>query len=295
MDLIGGSKLMIEPILATKLGLNEAIFIGLLHYWITKSKHKIDNKKWVFNSISSWQEQLPFLSERTIKRTIANLKELGFIVVKKMDKNPLNQTNWYSIDYKKIEELKKSLNIKTPKLKSKEKREKSAEKKSNEGAENYSELFLEFYKEFPRKSGGKKLAFIEFMKLDLKKQKLAISSAKKYALSVQTVEEKYIKTAKRWLKDEYYEDYEEQKDEASNTSEAKSLTLVDSLERKILYLLKIDYTQDIDVWEAKIDDKYIFTENEKDSLKKINCSLLEYQELNFEAGRIRTFILGELE
>ena len=72
--LINESPLMILPTLAKHIGLNEAIILQQIHYWLDA---RINNNirrdvRWVYNSYSKWLEQFPFWSEKTIKRIITN-------------------------------------------------------------------------------------------------------------------------------------------------------------------------------------------------------------------------------
>lgn len=65
--LIDDYSIQVLPKLAELIGLNEAIILQQMHYWIGNSKHEYDNKKWIYNSYSKWIEQFPFWSESTIK------------------------------------------------------------------------------------------------------------------------------------------------------------------------------------------------------------------------------------
>ena len=91
--------LVVSKRLAAKVGLNEALFLQQIHYWLERSTKVIDGRKWVYNSSSQWAEQLPFFSSRTIERIIKSLKEKGLIIVSSHNKKSFDRTNWYSIDY----------------------------------------------------------------------------------------------------------------------------------------------------------------------------------------------------
>ena len=94
--LISEPPLQVLPSLAEKIGLNEAIVLQQLHYWIqnTKSKGKIINgEKWIYNSYSDWKENFPFWSERTIQRIFINLEKIG--VVKSFQKNSYDREKYY--------------------------------------------------------------------------------------------------------------------------------------------------------------------------------------------------------
>ncbi|TCB50990.1 hypothetical protein E0H80_06385 [Acinetobacter sp. ANC 4779] len=97
--LINESPLQVQPSLAMAIGLNEAIFLQQLHYWMGASRHHHDGKKWVYNTYSDWLLQLKYLSLPTLKRTIKSLKDRGLLSVERFDKLRSNQVNYYSINY----------------------------------------------------------------------------------------------------------------------------------------------------------------------------------------------------
>lgn len=102
--LINENPIMIIPSLALKMGLNEAVVLQQIHYWIVKSSHVMDGRKWIYNTYKEWQVQLPFWSESTIKRTIKSLEKQGYLISGNFN-SKMDQTKWYSIDYKKLSEL----------------------------------------------------------------------------------------------------------------------------------------------------------------------------------------------
>ena len=57
------SSLVILPSLAMKIGFREAIILQQIHYWLTKSLHVIEGRRWVYNTYKEWQKQFPFWSE----------------------------------------------------------------------------------------------------------------------------------------------------------------------------------------------------------------------------------------
>jgi hypothetical protein len=109
--LIPEPPLQVLPTLAVMIGLNEAITIQQLHYWLKLSGHMFDGRLWIYNSYEDWQRQFPFWSAHTIKRTFIALEKNGLILSeKKFNKIKIDRTKWYSIDYlalKKMERDKK--------------------------------------------------------------------------------------------------------------------------------------------------------------------------------------------
>jgi len=99
-----GELLVLKTRLAVRIGVNEAIFLQQLHYWLKNKKiGKYDDKdrKWVKNSLREWQsDNFPFWSDRTIKRIILKLRRENLISTR-TDLNPkkTDRTTWYSINY----------------------------------------------------------------------------------------------------------------------------------------------------------------------------------------------------
>lgn len=101
--------LLIMPNLATKIGLNESIVLQQIHYWNEMNKKVNNNYKdgyyWTYNSYEKWNEQFPFWSISTIKRTIKKLEEYKLIVSANYNKLKIDRTKWYRIDYEILESV----------------------------------------------------------------------------------------------------------------------------------------------------------------------------------------------
>ena len=102
--LINENPLLILPSLALKIGLNEAILLQQIHYWLVSSQHETEGRKWIYNTYKQWQLQLPFLSESTIKRTIKSLEEKGYVISGNFNQHKMDKTKWYTINYEMLEE-----------------------------------------------------------------------------------------------------------------------------------------------------------------------------------------------
>ena len=104
--LISEPPLQVLPTLAVKVGLNGALFLQQLHYWILRSNNVRENTVWVFKSLDEWiEEDFPFMSRSTLKRTISDLKKADLIITKTFNKMKIDKTNWYTINYKKLESM----------------------------------------------------------------------------------------------------------------------------------------------------------------------------------------------
>ena len=100
--LISESPLVLQPKVAKILGLNEAIFMQQIHYWLQRSTHEINGLKWVYNSYDALQKQFPFWSVRTIKSVVKGLQRRELLFIGHFHKNRWDKTNWYSINYEKL-------------------------------------------------------------------------------------------------------------------------------------------------------------------------------------------------
>ena len=98
------SPVMIIPSLAVQIGLNEAVVLQQIHYWLGISKHQIEGRTWVYNTYEEWRKQLPFWSVSTIKRTILSLEVKGLLLSANFNAMKMDKTKWYSIDYEKLQE-----------------------------------------------------------------------------------------------------------------------------------------------------------------------------------------------
>ena len=85
---------------ANKYGVEEAIFISNLQYWILQNKanerNYYDGHTWTFNSNSAFIELFPFWSQKQVRRIIESLKEKGVIITGNYNKNPYDRTLWYA-------------------------------------------------------------------------------------------------------------------------------------------------------------------------------------------------------
>jgi hypothetical protein len=109
------SKLLIDdhpievlPQLAVNIGLNEAIFLQQLHYWLLGRKHFYDGRFWVYNTHEEWQKKnFPFWSVSTIKRIVTGLRQMGLVIATdQYNAMKIDKTLWYTIDYDLLDNLK---------------------------------------------------------------------------------------------------------------------------------------------------------------------------------------------
>lgn len=101
--LLDEQPLVILPQLAELIGLNEAIILQQIHYWLKLNEKAERNFHegyyWTFNSYRQWKAQFPFWSQRTIQRAISNLEDKGLVVSGEFNRMKGDRSKWYRIDY----------------------------------------------------------------------------------------------------------------------------------------------------------------------------------------------------
>ena len=101
----GDYPLIASPTLAQAYGVASAIFLQKLHYCLQSSEAKIvQQQKFFYHSYEQWVNTLGVYSISTIKRVVSKLKKAGILVVKKLAQNKWLQTNFYSINYRKLKQ-----------------------------------------------------------------------------------------------------------------------------------------------------------------------------------------------
>ena len=87
--------------IAIKYGVDGAIMIENLHFWISKNKanekHFYDGRYWTYNSLKAFEKLFPFWSSRQIERILRNLINQGAIVTGNYNKIPYDRTKWYAL------------------------------------------------------------------------------------------------------------------------------------------------------------------------------------------------------
>lgn len=98
--------------LAEKVGIEEAILIENLAFWIKKNvannKNFIDGEYWSYNSASAFQELFPYMNLKKIQRSLKKLEEAKIIKSGIYNTAKYDRTKWYCIidkDIKKMYEI----------------------------------------------------------------------------------------------------------------------------------------------------------------------------------------------
>ena len=91
-----------SPEVATKYGVDEAIFINALAYWIRKNRANHVNFRvgrwWTFLTLSAMCDLFPYWNKGKLERIVANCKAKGVIHTGDFNDNRQRRTIWYALD-----------------------------------------------------------------------------------------------------------------------------------------------------------------------------------------------------
>lgn len=103
------TTLLIQPELAMIIGLNEAVILQQIHYWVENAKAEqrnfYDGRYWVYNTYKKWQEQFPFIKVDTVRKTILKLEKINLLITGNYNKFGYDKTKWYTVDYERLESI----------------------------------------------------------------------------------------------------------------------------------------------------------------------------------------------
>jgi hypothetical protein len=103
--LIDEPALQVLPTAAKYLGVNEAIILQQMQYWLSINPHEKDGERWIYNTYKSWAQQMPWMSDRYIQKLIIKLESDGFIITGNFNDKKYDRTKWYRINYEKIDQV----------------------------------------------------------------------------------------------------------------------------------------------------------------------------------------------
>lgn len=107
--LISEAPLIVLPSLAKAIGLNEALVLQQVHFWIGQSVNEYDGLKWMYRTDEKWIEEFSFWSESTLRRAVTSLKKSGLIRVEKLARhfggNSFDQKKYYTVIYPAVDLL----------------------------------------------------------------------------------------------------------------------------------------------------------------------------------------------
>lgn len=98
--LIPSRPLQLLPELAVRIGLNEAIVVQQVHYWLRNSGREREGRIWIYKTYPEWHEQdFPFWSNSTIGRIFRGLEDDLILISKQFDASEWSHKKYYSIRY----------------------------------------------------------------------------------------------------------------------------------------------------------------------------------------------------
>jgi hypothetical protein len=97
------SSVIDDQCLTKLIGLKETLVLQKLHTWLEKSSDIIDNCRWVCRTQPEWQEMMPFLSVRTLRRILKKLEGLDLIRGEYLSAYRYDRSKWYTIRYHRLE------------------------------------------------------------------------------------------------------------------------------------------------------------------------------------------------
>ena len=117
MYLFDEHPIIANKTLAREIGLNEALVLQQINYWIEinrkTGKNFYEVRYWTYNSIRSWREKdFDYMSLDTVKRTFAKLENQGYLISRNYNKDPRDKTKWYTIDEEKLFKLYQEIEFK---------------------------------------------------------------------------------------------------------------------------------------------------------------------------------------
>lgn len=87
--------------LAEKFGLNNAIFLQDIAYWIEFNRKNDtafkDGRYWTYSTMNELAERHPYWNKNQVRHIVDTCKKNGWIIVEHYDKSSYNRRNWYSL------------------------------------------------------------------------------------------------------------------------------------------------------------------------------------------------------
>ncbi|MCT7984915.1 hypothetical protein NG796_16715 [Laspinema sp. A4] len=118
-DLFGSARLVLCPELAATLAqiddaqyktwaVDMALVLQQLDFWMKGHSGETDSqgRRWIHNSLQTWQEQFPWMSIWGVRQALEKLRELGLVLFEKRKKQHWWHRGWYSLDYEALQRLK---------------------------------------------------------------------------------------------------------------------------------------------------------------------------------------------
>lgn len=87
--------------IAQDYGIETAIILKHLYFWIEKNKANDDNyfegKYWTYNSVKAFSDLFPYMTEKKIRSTLMKMEEQGLLITGNFNKSQYDRTKWYAL------------------------------------------------------------------------------------------------------------------------------------------------------------------------------------------------------
>ncbi|MBQ7094633.1 MAG: hypothetical protein IJN84_08960 [Clostridia bacterium] len=105
--------------LATEYGIDEAVFVHNLYFWI---KHNEANGRhiaeyegvtrvWSYNSMAAFSILFPFWTHRQMERIVKSCRDKGLVITANLNEDKKNRTLWYAVTEKVVLHYTKQCNV----------------------------------------------------------------------------------------------------------------------------------------------------------------------------------------
>lgn len=103
-----------DSVIAEKHGINEAVFIHNIFYWINhnkaNNKHYYEDRFWTYNTKKAFIKLFPFWSYEQVRKIVKNLSTNGVILTGNFNENTWDKTTWYSLSDEMVSYYENLLN-----------------------------------------------------------------------------------------------------------------------------------------------------------------------------------------
>ena len=106
----------VPPKLAAAIGVDEAIILQRLHFWLVKGKSSdygqvVNGVRWIYNTLDDWLGQFIFFSKWRLRQALKNLRQLGLVLFSQLEKHGWKRIGYYTIDYERLNQLQVSIGL----------------------------------------------------------------------------------------------------------------------------------------------------------------------------------------
>jgi len=97
------------PSQAAKIGINQAIILNQIHYWLLKSDNWLEGHYWAYNTYEAWAGQFIWLTANAVKKHVLELEKMGYLLSREPNRGKGVRTKWYTINYDLFPYLKDAM------------------------------------------------------------------------------------------------------------------------------------------------------------------------------------------